>query len=139
MILTATLLISCTPRPNTAAAITPTIVINPSVTVSSTRAPDNGTNAGDVIEELPKSIEISFWHPWSGRMANLVSELINEFNQDNEWGITVLAEAYADDLVLAQRVAGELEGDDQLPDVIAAPDFLFSFAEENGLFGRQEN
>lgn len=132
--LLAVLLVSCSPQPDiTKNDVTPPLETKPESTSVPTDLPDKGIDTKDVLEELPKGIEIVFWHPWSGRMANLANELVTEFNQDNEWGINVITEAYSDDLVLAQQVADNLEGNGQLPDLIAAPDFLFTLIEEEGV------
>lgn len=131
--LIAALLVSCAPQPDISNTATPQLETKPEAASVPTNLPDKGIDTKDVLEGLPKGIEIVFWHPWSGRMANLANDLAAEFNQDNEWGIKVLTEAYADDLVLAQQVVDHLEEKGQLPDLIAAPDFLFTLIEEEGV------
>jgi ABC-type glycerol-3-phosphate transport system substrate-binding protein len=54
----------------------------------------------DVGDDLLKGINITLMHPWQDETAVRLQELVNEFNQTNEWGIsvTLLARGGADDL-----------------------------------------
>jgi ABC-type glycerol-3-phosphate transport system substrate-binding protein len=36
-----------------------------------------------------RGLQVTLWHPWSGSAASALSELIEEFNAQNEWGIQV--------------------------------------------------
>lgn len=69
---------------------------------------------------LPAGVQLEFWHPWSGELANLMAELVEQFNQDNQWGITVNIQAHADELVLLQDIQQTAANGDY-PDVVAAP------------------
>ena len=80
-------------------------------------------------DSLPKGIEIEFWHPWSGETANLIEELIEEYNTDNEWGITVNGYAHADERLLMQDF-WELDAGEGGPDLIASPSFFLQLLQE---------
>lgn len=57
-------------------------------TPSATPAP----NAGDQVEvpkEALKGLTIQVWNPWFGVESSLFESQVKEFNQTNEWGITV--------------------------------------------------
>jgi len=80
--------------------------------------------------ELPVELEagtvVEFWHPWSGKTANLLAELGGEFNQENEWGIEVVVLPRGDERTMIQDVE-DGRASDKLPDVAALPaDYLMS-------------
>jgi len=70
--------------------------------------------------DLADGIQIDFWHPWTGELADWLEEAASEFNQTNQWGIEVRLAAHADDLVMREDIARAAE-DQNLPDVVAAP------------------
>lgn len=90
-------------------------------------------------DTIPPGVVVEFWHPWSGKMTNLVNELIEEFNDVNRWGISIQVSAFADEQVLMQQVAGVLEMGEPLPDLIAAPDFFLTTLVENGIDLRDQD
>ncbi len=69
---------------------------------------------------LPSGIQLEFWHPWSGELANLMADLVEQFNQDNQWGISVNIQVHADELVLLQDI-DQSAANMEYPDVVAAP------------------
>jgi hypothetical protein len=42
-----------------------------------------------IPEEALKGVTIQVWHPWFVIEADLFESKVKEFNQTNEWGITV--------------------------------------------------
>ena len=42
--------------------------------------------------EIPAGTEITFWHAMGGKNGEAVEYLVNQFNEENEYGITVTAE-----------------------------------------------
>ncbi len=111
-------------------------IITASSAPTTTTVPRELTSKSTAIhlpEIIPSEVEIHFWHPWSGEMANLINELADEFNQTNEWGIFVKISAFADDRILAQRVADVIEQGDTLPELIAAPDFILAAMVDHGV------
>jgi ABC-type glycerol-3-phosphate transport system substrate-binding protein len=69
---------------------------------------------------LPEGIQLEFWHPWSGELAILMAELVEQFNQENQWGIKVTVQVHADELVLLQDM-DQAAANAEYPDVVAAP------------------
>jgi len=87
---------------------------------------------GDFLpSSLPQDLFVEFWHPWSGELANLISQLTDEFNHNNSYGITVNSTAHSDQRVLIEDFEkGRLEG--WVPDLVAAPtDYLTLLVGEN--------
>lgn len=82
-------------------------------------------------DDIPSGIEIEFWHPWSGEMANLIEELVSEYNRTNEWEITVRTSSHADERVLVQDVL-EIGQEQPLPDILAAPPYFLQYLYEEG-------
>ena len=83
----------------------------PSETPSATRVgtkPPNPTKAVEAVSRIPikaealKGIEINVWYPWFGAQANLFEAMVNDFNQQNQWGIAV-ASAYTDKSLPGRR------------------------------------
>ena len=94
-------------------ATTPTGINQP--TVSATQVNDG------LPDSLTEGIQIKFWHPWSGETALAVEKMVEEFNLENDWGITVSVFAKGDDNEITNSVDLALIND-EVPDLIAAPD-----------------
>ncbi len=43
----------------------------------------------EIPDELPDGITIEYWHEWDGRQQEGIDAIIDAFNANNEWGITV--------------------------------------------------
>ncbi len=43
----------------------------------------------NIPDELPMGLSIDYWHEWDGAQAEAMTQIIDAFNNDNEWGITV--------------------------------------------------
>ncbi len=114
-------LVACSPaatiNSNTPAA-TAAMQISSSPTPSATQTPEAKSSIDGI--DLPTGIELDFWHPWSGSMANLMEVITETFNQTNQWGITVTAETHADEMVLLEDVNLAFASG-ELPDIVAAP------------------
>lgn len=135
--LTAFLLISCTPGIELVETTVPT---QSARTPASTSIPATPTPiAPELPESIPSGIVIEIWHPWSGKMANLANEMIEEFNENNPWSIRVQESVYADEQVLMQQISHTLETEEDLPDLIAAPDYYLTSLIENGIELRNQD
>ena len=42
-----------------------------------------------IPDELPMGLTIDYWHEWDGAQAEAITQIIDDFNSSNEWGITV--------------------------------------------------
>ena len=58
-------------------------------TPKATSTPGNGSQLG-VWEESLKGLTVNVWHPWFGVESSLFESLVQDFNKENKWGITVL-------------------------------------------------
>lgn len=45
-----------------------------------------------IPEELPSGIEIEYWHEWDGAQKEAITQIIDNFNANNEYGITVVTQ-----------------------------------------------
>ncbi|MFZ3078109.1 MAG: extracellular solute-binding protein [Bellilinea sp.] len=77
--------------------------------------------------------EIIFSHPWSGETADWIDQMVDSFNQSNEWGIHMMVRRAGSSMALADRVkGGNLAAD--YPQVVAAPsEHLLSWLEYGNL------
>jgi ABC-type glycerol-3-phosphate transport system substrate-binding protein len=132
-LLTAVLLISCGTGADLSESTLSTLEASP--TASGSLIPTS-TPAQDISllpDDIPAGVEVVFWHPWSGKMANLVNEMIDEFNDANQWGISIQPFAFSDEQVLMQQVADARDLGEPLPDLFAAPDFFLASLVEDGI------
>jgi ABC-type glycerol-3-phosphate transport system substrate-binding protein len=88
------LLAACGSQPSPTLTST---VAAPQATLTSTRTPiaptatitPQPTSSLGVDQSALNGVTISFWHPWSGETGKVIQESIEEFNANNEYGITV--------------------------------------------------
>jgi ABC-type glycerol-3-phosphate transport system substrate-binding protein len=114
---------SVPPTPTTA-MVKPTLI--------STLLPTNiAVNMDVQPDEIPEGISIKFWHPWSGETANLMAEMADEFNESNEWGITINAEFHSDETVFIGDMNRVIE-EGNSPELIAAPGYYLRSLETSG-------
>jgi ABC-type glycerol-3-phosphate transport system substrate-binding protein len=76
------------------ATVTGTPRLTPTPTNSTTLALPTPTSAILVQASELSGIRLDLWHPWQGEAAEMIQELVNEFNRDNEWNIRVNTVAY---------------------------------------------
>jgi len=67
-----------------------------------------------------QGVKIRFWHPYSGDARRVVEQLVDEFNQSNEWGVHVIGVATGGSGVLFERILQPLP-DDLPPQLVLAP------------------
>ena len=124
---------ACTPI-NNPTSIEPT----PSISaVNATSTPKISPTMTAIInnvqpDEIPEGMTVKFWHPWSGEMANLMAEMANEFNQSNEWGITVEVEFHSDEVVFIEDM-NQAIAEGNPPELIASPSYYLRSLEADGL------
>ncbi|MAU09884.1 MAG: hypothetical protein CL607_08705 [Anaerolineaceae bacterium] len=75
-----------------------------------------------VYEDVdPTGATVQFWHQHSGEREEALMEIVNEFNETNEWGITVEASnqgGYGD--IFQKMNLGLVEGGESLPQLVVA-------------------
>jgi multiple sugar transport system substrate-binding protein len=76
---------------------------------------------GDSIsEKIPHGLEFEFWHPWAGETAEMVEELVDNFNRENPWSITINSISHADQDVLIEDLTEAFIKKEQIPDLIVS-------------------
>ncbi len=82
-----------------------------------------------------KGVEIDFWFPWQGELAEAAELLAAEFSQSNDWGIRVERKPFYTAGALYEEIeAGLADNRAGLPDVVAAPaDQLAAWSEQAGV------
>lgn len=77
--------------------------------------------------------KIIFSHPGSGETADLIDQMVDSFNQSNEWGIHIMVRRAGSSMALAKQVEGD-KLDADYPQVVVAPsEHLLSWLENGGL------
>ena len=126
LILGSLLFVSCsvylpdaTEQPNTPPAATSDLAQPvPSPEASLTVFPTiESLNTIKIDPDQLKGQVVQFWHPWTGFEQNGMDELIQEFNDTNEWGIQVKAEAFVD-LDDLWKQASDAQKAGQAPDLV---------------------
>ncbi|MDO9546081.1 MAG: extracellular solute-binding protein [Pelolinea sp.] len=80
-----------------------------------------GEEGEDLISEnLETNLEIEFWHPWAGEMAEIIDELITEYNSENPWLNQIISRSHADQDVLIEDLTASFEIGEAIPDLIVS-------------------
>ena len=111
---------------STTPAEIPTAILTPTISPTMTEVSEDSLPG-----KISSGITLDFWHPWSGEMANLIEEMVGEFNKTNEWGITVNAEFHSDEIVFIDDM-NQVIKEGNPPELIVAPSFYLRFLEEHG-------
>ena len=125
ILLTAALLVAgCVSSPSQTPAGTPDgTPISPKATFPATNtpnvqpSPDQPNQYESYLSEL-EGTRLELWHPFSGKMADLLSALANEFNRENEWGIQAEAVTKGGGSQLSEAL--DQPGEGGLPQVVLA-------------------
>jgi ABC-type glycerol-3-phosphate transport system substrate-binding protein len=86
-----------------------------------------------VSKETLNGVEISVWHPWYGVESSLFDTFVEEFNQENEWGIKVNAESQVNFSNLYENVTTSLPTVEKPDMVIALPEHTLEWDEDGVL------
>ena len=90
------------------------------VTQKPTIVPATPTAEITVQASQLKGVYVLFMHPWTGTLGTEVTDLVDEFNRSNEWGIHVVVKAPGSASALVEELS-TLAQDSTAPDLIAAP------------------
>jgi ABC-type glycerol-3-phosphate transport system substrate-binding protein len=125
----------CMPlEPGTPATVTPRSTRIPTLRASAT--PDEfATLAADlkVSPGVLAGTELTFWHPLTGKSADVLNQMVNEFNQMNPYGIFVTPTSYYGEGDFLYAVENSLREGSSLPSLVAAsPDQLNYWQRETG-------
>ena len=82
--------------------------------------------------DLPEGIQLTLWHPWTGKSADWLAAATDNFNRTNSWGVVVTLQTHADELVLQEDIA-QASQTGSLPDVVVAPGAYLKIWNQTGL------
>jgi len=85
----------------------------------------------DLAEINPRQQAVLFWHPYVDEEAQALSNLVDEFNTTNEWGITVIAEYAGSPDELDEKVQALLSEDERPQIVTTRPHYAASYARQD--------
>ena len=112
------LLSACQPAPPDLTSVPP----GPSTkTPGPAPTPAPGAELG-IPEEALRGVSIQVWMPWFGVDANLFESQVAEFNQSNQWGITVQSASQSNYTELYDNVTAALQTGNRPQLVIAFPE-----------------
>ena len=94
---------------------TPTPKPTSTPTPNYTPTPDISVDAAAL-----KGVHVRFWYPWTGALDQTISNLVNQFNQQNQWGIFVELTGFGGQDILNSTVSSAFQSGGQLPDVVVA-------------------
>lgn len=141
------MLAACQPETGTKATpttrnrpTTSTRTQEPSGTFDPTSSPvTRGTATDTPLQEFQfdperlDSLDITFWHPWTGEMAIAIADIVDEFNRTNAWGISVELLAPGGVGVLMDLVDENISTG-ELPNVLAASSEELMFWQDKASF-----
>jgi len=80
-----------------------------------------------------EGIQIRFLHPWTGETLELLTTMVDQFNQTNEWGIHVIMTAPGSAAQVTSRIREEIANDMPSSVVVAPISLLLAMDEEHEL------
>ena len=116
---------ACTANTSTP-VVTVTATAKPSATATATEA----TSQLGVEQEALRGAQVKVWHPWSGAELSLFETQVAEFNQTNEWGIVVSAEALPNYSELFTQTTAALQVNSQPQIVVALPEYALAWRQQ---------
>ena len=85
----------------------------------------NGSDlgSGNSVQDtylIEGNIEIEFWHPWVGEMAEIIDELVFQYNSENPWSNKIISRSRADQDVLIEDLSMLFMNGEKIPDLIVS-------------------
>jgi ABC-type glycerol-3-phosphate transport system substrate-binding protein len=119
---TLLLLSACTPSAPSSDALTETPSANltevPSATVTSVVS----VSSLNVQKEALRGVQVNVWYPYYGAEASLFESQVQQFNKENEWGITVIPQSKENFSELFSQTDAALKNTSNPQVVIAFPE-----------------
>ncbi len=118
LILFCIFVVAC--APDTTA--TPISVSTPDkvVTPGSTQVEPTSTIDLNMTAKKLQGVNVTFLHPWTGKMNDTINQLVDQFNKSNDWGITISVTAPGSASAMKETLLADLQNS-TLPDMVAAP------------------
>jgi multiple sugar transport system substrate-binding protein len=69
---------------------------------------------------IGKGLQIEFWHPWSGDMAEIINKLAAEYNSENPWSNEIQSKSHADQDILIEDITELFQTDEDVPDLVVS-------------------
>jgi ABC-type glycerol-3-phosphate transport system substrate-binding protein len=117
MMLIAVLIVSCNGQPTPAPPVSPQFTHTPTATIT-----PQPTSSIEVIRSDLNGVSLSFWHPWLGETGAAIQASIDEFNGNNEFGISVESTYQGTFNSLNERI-GSAEPITELPNLTVAANY----------------
>ena len=130
-ILLSTLLFlsACTPSAPSNDATTETPSVNVSEAPSATVTSVVPVSMLNVQKEALRGVQINAWYPYHGAEASLFESQVQQFNKQNEWGITVIPHGKENFNELFLQTDAALQGTNYPQVVIALPEHALGWHE----------
>ena len=126
---TLLLLSACAPSTPSNDALTEappsSLTKNPSATVT----PVAATSSLNVQKEALRGVQVKVWHPYYGAEASLFESQVQQFNKENEWGITVMAQGKENFSELFSQTDAALQETHNPQIVVAFPEHALGWKE----------
>jgi multiple sugar transport system substrate-binding protein len=105
-------------------------------TTQPTIIPDERSTLAAELQVSPGALagtKLTFWHPLSGKSADVLNQLVNEFNQRNVYGIFVTPSSYFSESELSAEMENVFQTNSPLPSmVMASADLLNKWQQDTG-------
>ncbi len=74
-----------------------------------------------VVDGDLNGVQIRMWHPWTGATLSVLRTLVDQFNQQNEWGIHVIEASQGSSGSLYSTFKTTMDQGEMIPNLIVAP------------------
>ncbi len=102
-----------------------------SIPATSTPIPTHAAADSPVDIEKLDGLQIRFLHPWTGDTLDLLYQMVDQFNQTNEWGIHVIMFAPGSAARVSENVNEELANDIASNVLVAPVSLLLAIDEQH--------
>jgi ABC-type glycerol-3-phosphate transport system substrate-binding protein len=131
IILLSTLLLlsACAPSTPSNDALTETPSANLTGNPSATVTPVLTASSLNVQKEALRGVQVKVWHPYYGAEASLFETQVQQFNKENEWGITVIPQSKKNFSELFLQTDAALQNTSNPQVVVAFPEHALGWKE----------
>src|SRR5512135_1418709 len=103
----------------------------PQLTPSAVAAAPTAILGPEALPAVPsgalRGLSIKVWYPWLGVEASLFESLVTEFNNNNDWGISVQATSESSYTEIYNNVTSSLPTADRPQLVVALPEYALAW------------
>jgi multiple sugar transport system substrate-binding protein len=141
VIITIFVFISCREKQNEPVS-SPTFIADEALIIpSSTENPTviNPENIDQTQVTIGSNLQIEFWHPWSGKMAEIIAELTEEYNTENPYLNEIISKSHADQDILIEDITELFEIGGDIPELLVSSSQSLQTWYSNGYSIREIN